>query len=71
MVSDDQEGVAAMMDWLSYVPKTADALPVELKSADPVDRLVDFVPTKVRPLSPWSLGTLFKLLHLPNDRPLT
>ena len=35
------------MDWLSFVPKTAEAAPVELKSADPVNRPVDFVPTKV------------------------
>ena len=48
VVADDQEGVAAMMDWLSFVPKTAESAPQQLKSADPVDRLVDFVPTKAK-----------------------
>jgi len=48
IVSDDQAGVAAIMDWLSFVPATAEAPPRELKSADPFDREVDFMPTKVR-----------------------
>merc|ERR1719324_681594 len=44
---DHQEGVNAILDWISFVPKTAKSSPVALKSAaDPIDRPVDFMPTK-------------------------
>merc|ERR1719324_1795214 len=44
---DHQEGVNAILDWVSFVPKTAKSYPVALKSAaDPIDRPVDFMPTK-------------------------
>ena len=47
LVQDDQEGVNAILDWIAYIPKTAQSYPVALKSAaDPVDRPVDFMPTK-------------------------
>jgi len=46
VVNDDQEGVAAIMEWLSFVPKTVKDAPPALVSADPVNRPVDFVPTK-------------------------
>jgi len=46
VVKDDQQGVSEVMRWLSYVPKTADEGPVALRGSDPVNRPVDFVPTK-------------------------
>eukprot|EP00522_Entomoneis_paludosa_P016513 CAMPEP_0172450434 /NCGR_PEP_ID=MMETSP1065-20121228/8763_1 /TAXON_ID=265537 /ORGANISM="Amphiprora paludosa, Strain CCMP125" /LENGTH=2096 /DNA_ID=CAMNT_0013202215 /DNA_START=2922 /DNA_END=9212 /DNA_ORIENTATION=- len=44
-VEDDQEGVAEIMKWLSFVPKTVGALPAARESADPVDRPVAWRPT--------------------------
>lgn len=44
-VEDDQEGVAAILEWLSYVPESVGALQPGRKSADPVDRKVEFRPT--------------------------
>jgi len=46
VVPNDQEGVNAMLDWLSFVPENAHSQPPVLKSADPVERDVEFVPTK-------------------------
>ena len=46
VVDNDQEGVKAILDWLSYVAKDADALPAVRESADPVERDVGFMPTK-------------------------
>ena len=46
IVNDDQSGVAAILKWLSFVPKTADSLPAVRESSDPVDRDVEFTPTK-------------------------
>jgi len=46
VVNDDQQGVAEIMKWLAYVPKTADDGPVALRGSDPVNRPVDFMPTK-------------------------
>jgi acetyl-CoA carboxylase/biotin carboxylase 1 len=60
VVADDQAGVAAMMDWLSFVPRTADAGPAALPATDPVDRLVDFLPTKVTLSGARSQGALKK-----------
>jgi len=44
-VEDDQEGVAAIMKWLSFVPKHVGALPASRETADPVDRKVVWRPT--------------------------
>ncbi|KAK3260625.1 hypothetical protein CYMTET_30428, partial [Cymbomonas tetramitiformis] len=45
-VTDDQEGVLAMLRWMSYVPKKMGMLPPQISSADPVDRKVEFIPSK-------------------------
>ena len=45
VVEDDQEGVASILKWLSFVPKKVGALPASRESADPVDRDVAFRPT--------------------------
>jgi len=45
VVEDDQEGVASILKWLSFVPKTVGALPAARDCADPVDRDVVFRPT--------------------------
>jgi len=45
-VNDDQEGVDAMLQWLSYVPVKQNAPPSMLACVDPVDREVEFVPSK-------------------------
>ena len=45
VVEDDQEGVASIIQWLSYVPKTTDAPPASRESADPVNRAVEWKPT--------------------------
>jgi len=46
VVQNDQEGVNAMLDWLSFVPENAKAQPPVLKPVDPIDRDVEFMPTK-------------------------
>lgn len=46
VVNDDQEGVSSIMEWLSFVPKTASDAPPQLPCADPVSRPVEFMPTK-------------------------
>lgn len=56
VVEDDQEGVKQILKWLSYVPKTASSLPAQLKSADPVDRPVEYQPTKT-PYDPREMCT--------------
>jgi len=45
-VSDDQDGVKAILNWLSYVPATSKSQARALKSSDPVDRDIEFMPTK-------------------------
>lgn len=40
-VGNDQEGVDRILQWLSYVPKTAGSLPVARPVTDPVDREVN------------------------------
>ena len=45
IVEDDQEGVAAILKWLSFVPKTIGGLPASRVSADPVARAVAWRPT--------------------------
>ena len=45
IVEDDQQGVASILQWLSFVPKEVGALPASRDCADPVDRDVAFRPT--------------------------
>jgi len=45
-VNDDQEGVNAMLKWISYVPLRVGQLAPQVRTADPVDREVGFVPSK-------------------------
>ncbi|KAJ1475803.1 carboxyl transferase domain-containing protein [Baffinella frigidus] len=45
-VPNDQEGVNAMLDWLSFVPKDASSAPPILPVTDSISRDIDFVPTK-------------------------
>jgi len=45
IVEDDQEGVAAILKWLSFVPTKVNALPASRVTADPVDRAVAWRPT--------------------------
>jgi acetyl-CoA carboxylase/biotin carboxylase 1 len=45
-VEDDQAGVASILKWLSFVPKSVGALPAMRDCADPVSRDVEFRPTK-------------------------
>lgn len=45
VVDDDQEGVKSIIQWLSFVPKTTDALPAARESSDPVNRPVEWKPT--------------------------
>ncbi|CAM9423058.1 unnamed protein product [Ascophyllum nodosum] len=45
-VSNDQEGVARILQWLSYVPKTSNDPPAARPVTDPVHRQVAVVPTK-------------------------
>eukprot|EP00448_Togula_jolla_P028624 CAMPEP_0170621536 /NCGR_PEP_ID=MMETSP0224-20130122/28649_1 /TAXON_ID=285029 /ORGANISM="Togula jolla, Strain CCCM 725" /LENGTH=2149 /DNA_ID=CAMNT_0010947793 /DNA_START=63 /DNA_END=6512 /DNA_ORIENTATION=- len=46
LVQSDQEGVAAIMDWLSFVPKDTYSIPAMLKPVDPIEREVTFTPSK-------------------------
>ena len=45
-VEDDQQGVMAILRWLSYVPKDCFTRSPALPSADPVSRKIEFKPTK-------------------------
>jgi len=45
IVDDDQQGVASLLNWLSFVPKKVGALPAVRDSGDPVDRKVTWRPT--------------------------
>jgi acetyl-CoA carboxylase/biotin carboxylase 1 len=45
IVDDDQQGVSALLNWLSFVPAKVGALPAVRDSADPVDRKVEWRPT--------------------------
>lgn len=46
IVPDDQEGVATMIKWLSFVSEKVGALPAVRDCADPVDRKVEWRPTR-------------------------
>mmetsp|Transcript_13003 Transcript_13003/g.28230 ORF Transcript_13003/g.28230 Transcript_13003/m.28230 type:complete len:2095 (-) Transcript_13003:158-6442(-) len=45
VVDDDQQGVQSIIQWLSFVPKTMEALPAVRESSDPVNRDVEWKPT--------------------------
>jgi biotin carboxylase/acetyl-CoA carboxylase carboxyltransferase component len=45
-VDSDVEGVSEIMRWLSFVPRVKGAPPPVTKSEDPIDRPVEFLPTK-------------------------
>jgi len=47
LVKSDQDGVSAILTWLSYTPKTASCVTPVIEPTDPVDRDVTFVPSKV------------------------
>jgi acetyl-CoA carboxylase/biotin carboxylase 1 len=46
LVHNDQEGVEAILHWLSFVPSSVHVLPPRISVVDSVDRQIDFVPTK-------------------------
>uniref|UniRef100_A0A8D2QID1 Acetyl-CoA carboxylase alpha n=1 Tax=Zonotrichia albicollis TaxID=44394 RepID=A0A8D2QID1_ZONAL len=55
-VCDDFEGVYTILQWLSYMPKNIHSPVPILKAKDPIDRTIDFVPTKA-PYDPrWMLA---------------
>ncbi|XP_037603973.1 acetyl-CoA carboxylase 1 isoform X5 [Sebastes umbrosus] len=55
-VCDDFEGVFALLQWLSYMPMCKSSPVPILNAKDPIDRLVDFIPTKT-PYDPrWMLA---------------
>ncbi|XP_032304401.1 acetyl-CoA carboxylase 1 isoform X5 [Coturnix japonica] len=55
-VCDDFEGVYTILLWLSYMPKSVYSPVPILKVKDPIDRTIDFVPTKT-PYDPrWMLA---------------
>uniref|UniRef100_A0A8C0QU24 Acetyl-CoA carboxylase 1 n=1 Tax=Canis lupus dingo TaxID=286419 RepID=A0A8C0QU24_CANLU len=56
IVCDDFEGVFTVLHWLSYMPKNVRSLVPLLNSKDPIDRIIEFVPTKA-PYDPrWMLA---------------
>eukprot|EP01035_Chromulina_nebulosa_P016919 gene16919-22410_t len=46
VVPNDGEGMKAVVDWLSYVPKNFNSFTPPILSSDPVTRDIDFIPTK-------------------------
>nr|XP_028563192.1 acetyl-CoA carboxylase 1 isoform X5 [Podarcis muralis] len=55
-VCDDFEGVYTILQWLSYMPKSVFSPVPMITVKDPIDRAVDFVPTKT-PYDPrWMLA---------------
>ncbi|XP_022081008.1 acetyl-CoA carboxylase-like isoform X4 [Acanthaster planci] len=46
VAQDDFEGVYTILKWLSYMPKCRDAGVPILQSMDPIDREIEFMPTK-------------------------
>ncbi|XP_051952491.1 acetyl-CoA carboxylase-like isoform X1 [Xyrauchen texanus] len=46
IVPDDFEGVLTILQWLSYMPKSNQSPVPIMPPTDPVERLIDFVPTK-------------------------
>ncbi|XP_029768418.1 acetyl-CoA carboxylase 1 isoform X2 [Terrapene carolina triunguis] len=55
-VSDDFEGIYTILQWLSYMPKSVSSPVPTLTIKDPIDRVIEFVPTKT-PYDPrWMLA---------------
>nr|XP_014436839.1 acetyl-CoA carboxylase 1 isoform X1 [Pelodiscus sinensis] len=55
-VCDDFEGVYSILQWLSYMPKSVSSPVPTLTIKDPIDRVIEFVPTKT-PYDPrWMLA---------------
>ncbi|XP_029467592.1 acetyl-CoA carboxylase 1 isoform X2 [Rhinatrema bivittatum] len=55
-VHDDFEGVYTILHWLSYMPKCISSPVPILAAKDPIDRVIEFVPTKA-PYDPrWMLA---------------
>ncbi|XP_053938278.1 acetyl-CoA carboxylase 2 isoform X1 [Cuculus canorus] len=55
-VPDDFEGVYTILQWLSYIPKDNQSPVPVIAISDPIDREIDFVPSKV-PYDPrWMLA---------------
>ncbi|XP_024130292.1 acetyl-CoA carboxylase isoform X2 [Oryzias melastigma] len=55
-VTDDFEGVFTILQWLSYMPKNKHSSVPVIATADPVDREIEFTPTKA-PYDPrWMLA---------------
>ena len=56
-VRNDYDGVLMMLKWLAYMPKdNQSAVPVLIACPDPVDRLIEFSPTR-NPYDPrWMLA---------------
>ncbi|XP_054628286.1 acetyl-CoA carboxylase isoform X2 [Dunckerocampus dactyliophorus] len=55
-VTDDFEGVFTILQWLSYMPKNTHSPVPAVPSTDPVDREIEFTPTKA-PYDPrWMLA---------------
>ncbi|CAB1316204.1 unnamed protein product, partial [Coregonus sp. 'balchen'] len=55
-VCDDFEGVHMLLHWLSYMPKDRSSSVPIINAKDPIDRLVEFIPTKA-PYDPrWMLA---------------
>ena len=45
-VPSDVEGVFAMLDWLAFVPRARESPVPIMPALDPVDRPIEFTPTK-------------------------
>ena len=46
VVSNDKEGMQAVLDWISYIPAEFKSTSPVVPGGDPVDRPVEFLPTK-------------------------
>merc|ERR1740121_3022155 len=46
LVHNDQDGVEAILHWLSFVPETAWSIPQVISATDPATRKVQFMPSK-------------------------
>ncbi|KAM8960679.1 LOW QUALITY PROTEIN: acetyl-CoA carboxylase 2 [Pelodytes ibericus] len=56
MVPDDFEGVYTILEWLSYMPKDKHSPVPVITPTDPIDREIDFIPSKA-PYDPrWMLA---------------
>ncbi|CAH2295134.1 acetyl- carboxylase 2 isoform X4 [Pelobates cultripes] len=56
MVPDDFEGVYTILEWLSYMPKDKHSPVPVITTMDPIDRQIDFIPSKA-PYDPrWMLA---------------